>query len=118
MIFVARRGPVAGCQTYCVGEKGGVRCARNMRPIGQLETEEQARVFADYLYVRDIAAEVEDLAGEAWRVWVVDEDRVARLIGPPLPRRGPERPWGRRPWRSGVRKPGYWSAPRGWVRPR
>lgn len=76
MIFVARRGPVAGCQNYCVGEKGGVRCARNMRPIGQLETEEQARVFADYLYVRDIAAEVEDLAGEAWRVWVVDEDRV------------------------------------------
>ena len=47
-----------------------------MRPIGQLETEEQARVFADYLYLRDIAAEVEEMAAAGWRVWVVDEDQV------------------------------------------
>lgn len=47
-----------------------------MRPIGQLETEEQARTFADYLFVRGIAAQVEPGKGAAFSVWVVDEDRV------------------------------------------
>ena len=31
----------------------------SMRPIGQLDTEEQARTFADYLFIRDIDAQVE-----------------------------------------------------------
>ncbi len=47
-----------------------------MRPIGQLETEEQARTFADYLFVRDMQAELEQSAGGAWVIWVVDEERV------------------------------------------
>ena len=47
-----------------------------MRPIGQLETEEQARIFADYLFIRDMAAEVESAKNGAWVVWVVDEERV------------------------------------------
>ena len=47
-----------------------------MRPIGQLETEEQARTFADYLFVRDMQAEVEQAQGGAWVIWVVDEERV------------------------------------------
>jgi len=47
-----------------------------MRPIGQLETEEQARTFADYLFVRDMQVEVEQSAGGAWVIWVVDEERV------------------------------------------
>lgn len=47
-----------------------------MRPIGQLENEEQARMFADYLFVRGIEAQVEPGKGEAFAIWVVDEDRV------------------------------------------
>lgn len=47
-----------------------------MRPIGQLETEEQARTFADYLFVRDVDAQVEPGGKGGWTVWVVDEDRV------------------------------------------
>lgn len=47
-----------------------------MRPIGQLETEEQARTFADYLFVRDIETQVEPGAKGGWTLWVVDEDRV------------------------------------------
>ena len=48
----------------------------SMRPIGQLETEEQARIFADYLFVHDIAAQTEPTKGNAWTIWIVDEDRV------------------------------------------
>ena len=47
-----------------------------MRPIGQLDTEEQARTFADYLFIRDIDAQVEPGKGNVWTLWVVDEDRV------------------------------------------
>lgn len=47
-----------------------------MRPIGQLETEEQAKTFADYLFVRDIETQVESAKSGAWVVWVVDEERV------------------------------------------
>ena len=47
-----------------------------MRPIGQLETEEQARTFADYLFVRDIETQVEPGSKGGWTLWVVDEDRV------------------------------------------
>jgi GlpG protein len=47
-----------------------------MRPIGQLETEEQARIFADYLFVRDLETQVEAAKNGAWVVWVIDEERV------------------------------------------
>lgn len=47
-----------------------------MRPIGHLESEEQARTFADYLFVRGIEAQVEPAKNGAFAVWVVDEDRV------------------------------------------
>lgn len=47
-----------------------------MRPIGQLESEEQAQTFADYLFVRDMEAEVEQARGGAWTIWVLDEERV------------------------------------------
>ncbi len=48
-----------------------------MRRIGILTTEEQARRFADYLFVRDIETQVESTKdGTAWAVWVVEEDRV------------------------------------------
>ena len=51
--------------------------AERMRPIGQLDTEEGARIFTDYLFVHDIEAQVEPGKGGAFSVWVVDEDRVA-----------------------------------------
>jgi len=41
-----------------------------------LETEEQARTFADYLFVRDIEAQVEAAKAGGWTLWVVDEERV------------------------------------------
>jgi GlpG protein len=47
-----------------------------MRPIGQLETEEQARIFADYLFVRDLETQVEVAKNGGWVVWVIDEERV------------------------------------------
>jgi len=47
-----------------------------MRPIGQLETEEQARIFADYLFIRDLEAEVEASRSGGWTIWVLDEERV------------------------------------------
>lgn len=47
-----------------------------MRPIGQLETEEQARTFADYLFIRGIETQVEPGKGGGWTLWVVNEDRV------------------------------------------
>lgn len=47
-----------------------------MRPIGQLETEAQARTFADYLFLRDVEAQIEPAKGGAWGIWVIDEERV------------------------------------------
>lgn len=48
-----------------------------MRQIGTLPTEAQARLFADYLLLHGIAAEVERVReGNAWSIWVVEEDQV------------------------------------------
>lgn len=47
-----------------------------MRPIGQLETEEQAQTFADYLFVHHIEGQVEPDKRGGFSIWVVDEDRV------------------------------------------
>ena len=47
-----------------------------MRPIGQLETEEQARTFADYLFIRGVETRVEPGKGSGWTLWVIDEDQV------------------------------------------
>ena len=41
-----------------------------------METEEQARTFADYLFLRDVEAQIEPAKGGAWGIWVVDEERV------------------------------------------
>jgi GlpG protein len=47
-----------------------------MRPIGQLETEEQAQTFADYLFIHEIEGQVEPDKRGGFSIWVVDEDRV------------------------------------------
>ncbi len=52
-----------------------------MRPIGQLETDEQARVFGDYLFVHGIDAQVDGNAESGFSVWIVDEDRVDEAKG-------------------------------------
>lgn len=41
-----------------------------------METEEQARTFADYLFLRDVETQVEPAKGGTWGIWVVDEERV------------------------------------------
>lgn len=46
-----------------------------MRRIGTLNTEQEARRFADYLFSLDIRTRV-DAGGDHWDVWGLDEDRV------------------------------------------
>jgi rhomboid protease GlpG len=48
-----------------------------MRQIGTLPSETQARIFVDYILTQDIRANVES-DGEAWALWVFDEDRVSQ----------------------------------------
>ncbi len=47
-----------------------------MRPIGQLEAEEAAQRFLDYLFVRDMVAQMEPDKNGGFAIWVADEDRV------------------------------------------
>ncbi|QDT42707.1 Rhomboid protease GlpG [Gimesia alba] len=46
-----------------------------MRKIGSLESEQQARHFADYLLTQGVDINVET-SGDQWSVWVLDEDQV------------------------------------------
>jgi GlpG protein len=48
-----------------------------MRQIGTLPTETQARKFTDYILTQAIRAKVE-ADGDAWAVWVFDEDRIPK----------------------------------------
>ena len=41
-----------------------------------METEEQARTFADYLFLRDIETQIEPAKTGARGIWVIDEERV------------------------------------------
>lgn len=47
-----------------------------MRAIGQLPSEQQARVFGDHLVANRIRNEVEE-DGNAWIIWIKDEEQVA-----------------------------------------
>ncbi len=47
-----------------------------MRLIGQLDTEDTARIFGDYLYVKGIDNEVEHDPGSGWGIWIHDEDKL------------------------------------------
>jgi GlpG protein len=47
-----------------------------MRLIGYLESETNARTFADYLYVQGIENHLEFQKEEGWGVWVRDEDKL------------------------------------------
>ena len=51
-----------------------------MRCIGHLVTEEDARVFGDFLYVEGIPGHVEADAEQGWAVWVEDEDHLASAM--------------------------------------
>ena len=69
-----------------------------MRAIGELGTEEHARVFCDYLYAQDIEAEYEKEDGD-WVVWVHAEhhletaaEHLARFQADPDPDRSAFRP--------------------------
>ena len=47
-----------------------------MRPIGNIPDEAKARVFGDFLLAQGIKNDVEHDTGNAWCVWVRDEDRI------------------------------------------
>ncbi len=47
-----------------------------MRPIGQLNTKEQAQLFVDYLLVHHIDAQLDESRQGGWTIWVLDEDDV------------------------------------------
>ena len=47
-----------------------------MRLIGHLSEEHAARLFADYLYVRQIDNHLEFEKADGWGIWVNDEDKV------------------------------------------
>lgn len=46
-----------------------------MRHIGNLPTEEQARLFSDYLFARGIRNEIEREPA-SWMIWVADEEQL------------------------------------------
>jgi len=46
-----------------------------MRHIGNLPTEEQARLFGNYLLAKGIRNELEH-EGQAWMIWVADEEQL------------------------------------------
>ena len=47
-----------------------------MRHIGNVETENQARLFGDYLYTRGIRNQVEPDGDNSWMIWVADEAQL------------------------------------------
>jgi GlpG protein len=47
-----------------------------MRPIGNLPSEKQARLFGDYLLAQGVRNEVEHDADGSWIVWVLDDDQT------------------------------------------
>ncbi len=49
-----------------------------MREIGELGSEEQARLFVDYLLTRKVEGEADRLPSGRWSVWVHDEDQCER----------------------------------------
>src|SRR5262245_26891239 len=47
-----------------------------MRVIGHLATENNARLFGDFLCVQGIENQIEYESGSGWAVWVREEDRI------------------------------------------
>ena len=52
-----------------------------MRHIGNLESEQRARAFGDFLFAHGIRNEVEADGHNSWSLWVVEEDRVEAARG-------------------------------------
>lgn len=46
-----------------------------MRKIGTLPSEQQAKLFEDFLLTEEIGANV-DTSGDEWSIWILDEDQV------------------------------------------
>ncbi|QDT26868.1 rhomboid family intramembrane serine protease [Gimesia panareensis] len=46
-----------------------------MRKIGTLPSEQQAKLFEDFLLTEQIGANI-DASGDEWNIWVLDEDQV------------------------------------------
>lgn len=46
-----------------------------MRKIGTLPSEQQAKLFEDFLLTEEIGANI-DTSGDEWSIWILDEDQV------------------------------------------
>ncbi|MEQ9065733.1 MAG: rhomboid family intramembrane serine protease, partial [Gimesia chilikensis] len=46
-----------------------------MRKIGTLPSEQQAKLFEDFLLTEEIGANI-DTSGDEWNIWILDEDQV------------------------------------------
>jgi len=51
-----------------------------MRLIGHLENEVQAQRFSDFLYSRDIAAQIDSASDGRWQVWVIEDTDVEAAV--------------------------------------
>lgn len=49
-----------------------------MRSIGEIDNEEQAKRFGDYLLASGIPCEIEDEEGGTWSIWVHDDDQIEK----------------------------------------
>jgi GlpG protein len=52
-----------------------------MRMIGQISTEDDARLFTDYLFVKGIRCEMESERDGSWMIWVLGEDDLESASG-------------------------------------
>ncbi len=49
-----------------------------MRPIGEIDNEEQAQRFGDYLLASGIPCDIEEEEEGTWSIWVHDDDQIKK----------------------------------------
>ena len=49
-----------------------------MRFIGEINSEEQAKRFGDYLLANNIPCDIEDEEDGTWSIWIHDDDQIEK----------------------------------------
>ena len=49
-----------------------------MRPIGEIDNEEQAKRLGDHLLSNDIPCDIEEDEKDSWTVWIHDDDQIEK----------------------------------------
>ena len=49
-----------------------------MRSIGEIDNEDKAKRFGDYLLVSGIPCDIEDEEDGTWSIWVHDDDQIEK----------------------------------------